>query len=183
MNALKIDRYTYKDYAKWDDDVRCELIDGIVYDMAAPGDRHQLVSGNLFAALHNYLQKKPCRPFAAPYDVRLNADGKDDTVVQPDIIVICDRSKRDEKCCKGVPDMVVEILSPSTARHDWLVKYNLYMKYGVREFWVIDPETNLVHKHVYKDGGYYKEVYGEEDAVGSHVLDGFSVNVAEIFAE
>jgi len=104
-------RYTYSDYLQWNDDVRRELIDGIPYLMAGPNRRHQELSGNLYMQFREFLKGKPCKVYFAPFDVRLNADTLDDIVVQPDLIIICDQSKLDDASCRGVPDMVVEILS------------------------------------------------------------------------
>ena len=109
-------RYTYEDYYSWDDDKRWELIDGIPYAMSAPTIRHQRISVRLLGKFFNYLEGKKCEVFAAPVDVMLKAENGDDTMVQPDLIVVCDSSKLDNnKACKGPPDLVVEILSPTTA--------------------------------------------------------------------
>jgi len=121
-------RYSYSDYVQWDDDVRRELIDGIPYLMAGPNRKHQELSGNLYIQFRAFLENKPCKVYFAPFDVRLNADTLDDTVVQPDLIIVCDHSKLDDACCKGVPDMVVEILSPSNSRYDKITKWGTYLK-------------------------------------------------------
>ncbi|MDR0310315.1 MAG: Uma2 family endonuclease, partial [Acidobacteriota bacterium] len=115
MEALQKDeRYTYADYASWDTEERYELIDGVPYLMSpAPLRKHQSILFELSGQFRNFLKGKPCKAFAAPFDVRLNADTYDDTVVQPDLVVICDKLKLDAKGCVGAPDMVIEILSPS----------------------------------------------------------------------
>jgi len=118
MELAKDKLYTYDEYATWDDDIRRELIDGIIYAMSAPSIKHQRIVSNLNASFFQYLKDKPCNVFPAPFDVRLNADDKNDTVVQPDLVVICDKSKLDDKkTCKGAPDLVIEITSFSTAKH------------------------------------------------------------------
>jgi segregation and condensation protein B len=137
----KQEYYTYADYLTWDDKVRYELIDGMPYMMASPSQKHQEISGELFRQLGNFLLGKPCKPFHAPFDVRLNANKSDDTVVQPDLLVVCDHSKLDGKSVNGAPDFIIEILSPSTMSYDLIIKLNKYMRSGVREYWVVDPES------------------------------------------
>ena len=116
--------------------------------------------------------------------MRLNGAGSDDdTVVQPDLVVICDRSKIDDKGCNGAPDMVIEILSPSTARHDKLVKFQLYQNAGVREYWIVDPDTKTVQAHVLESGRYFTAAYGDADTAPVYVLDGCTINLTDVFAE
>jgi len=176
-------RYTYADYCALDDDKRYELIDGTPYAMAAPSQAHQEISGNLHYQLYNFLKGKPCMVLAAPFDVRLNADSGDDTVVQPDLLVICDKSKLDGKSCLGVPDMVIEILSSSTAMRDKLLKFRRYLKAGVREYWMVDPDNKVVSTHVLRNGEYVTNAYGDDDVVPVHVLNGCIVELSEVFTE
>ena len=185
MDAIRDDkRYTYADYASWDDDARYELIDGIAYMMSpAPGRRHQGIGGNIFAHLWNFLRGKPCKVYDAPFDVRLNAADDDDTVVQPDIVVVCDQAKLDDKGCNGAPDLVVEILSPSTASRDRVLKFNKYLQAGVREYWIVDPDSKTVLTHMLKDGQYMTRAYAEADTVPVHVLDGCTISLPDVFAE
>ena len=176
--------YTYDDYCTWEDGERWELIDGVAYAMSpAPTWRHQKVSVKLLAQLLEFLRDKPCEVFHAPFDVRLNAEAGDDTVVQPDIVVICDRSKLSGTGCIGAPDMVIEILSPGTARHDRLVKFRLYQNAGVREYWIVDPDDRIVCVHLLKDGGYITRAFGEADRVPVSVLDGLLIDTADLFAD
>ena len=131
----KDERYTYLDYYSWDDGERWELIDGVAYAMSpAPAPKHQTISRELLVQIANFLKGKPYEVFHAPFDVRLNADSDDDTVMQPDIFVVCDKSKIDDKGCNGAPDMIIEILSPSTAKRDIVLKFNAYLQAGVREY-------------------------------------------------
>jgi len=182
MQAVQPDkRYTYADLEKWTGDERYELIDGVPYMMAAPSRVHQEISGELFRQLANFLLGKPCKVYAAPFDVRLNAHDKDDRVVQPDIVVVCDRSKLNEKGCVGAPDLVVEILSPTTQGRDRLLKFNKYFEAGVREYWIVDPEDKYVTVHVLTDDHYSTRAYDSTDSIPSTVLDGFSVQLSEIF--
>lgn len=180
----KTERYTYKEYAEWGDEQRYELMDGIAYMLAAPGRRHQEVSGELFNQLKNFLRGKPCKAYVAPFDVRLHAKGDhDDTVVQPDIVVVCDDSKLDDKGCNGAPDLVIEVLSPSTERCDFLLKYDKYLYAGVREYWIVDPESKKAHVNILNDGAYIGRVYGGADTVPVYILPGCTIQLADVFAE
>lgn len=145
-------RYTYKDYLSWPDEFRCELINGVIYDMcAAPRRAHQDVLGDLFDAFRVFFKGKPCKVYLAPFDVILIAFGDresdSDTVVQPDLSVFCDRSKLTSAGATGAPDLAVEILSPSTALKDQGEKRVLYERHRVREYWVINPanETAMIY--------------------------------------
>lgn len=136
--------HDYGDYRQWSGNDRFELIDGHAYAMApAPLRRHQEVLLEVARQVSNALQGQPCRPFIAPFDVRLpradEADDRIDTVVQPDLSVVCDPAKLDEAGCRGAPDWIVEVLSPSTAGHDQIVKRALYERHGVREYWLVHP--------------------------------------------
>ena len=174
--------YTYSDYLEWDDDKRRELIDGVPYLMAMPSLRHQEVVGNIFILLKNFLKGKPCKVYL-PLDVRLNAATLDNTVVQPDIIVVCDHSVLDKAGIKGVPDMVIEILSPSTARYDKITKFNKYLESGVREYWIVDPESKTVAVNILDDGKYITHAYNANDMVKVHVLEGCVIDLNEVFED
>lgn len=141
--------HTYRDYLTWPEDVRYELIDGAAYLMApAPVRVHQEVAGEMYRQAANALRDKPCRPFIAPFDVRLpkskESDDLIDTVVQPDLLVVCDSSKLDDRGLCGAPDWVVEVLSPSSASHDQTIKLNAYERAGVPEVWLVHPTDHLV---------------------------------------
>ena len=176
-------RFTYEDYCSWDDDKRWELLDGVPYAMSAPNRRHQEISSQFNRIIGNFLVGKPCKVYAAPFDVRLNADTYNDTVVQPDLLVVCDMSKLDDKGCIGAPDMVIEILSPSTVMHDKVLKYSLYLRAGVREYWIVDPVGNSVSVNILKDGEYVARAYGDRDAAPVHVLEGCVIDLPEVFEE
>lgn len=149
--ALKREKkiYTYSDYALWPDEERWEIIKGEAYSMA-PGasDIHQDTSGELYLEFGNYLRGKTCRVYHPPFDVILPEEGETfetaSNIVQPDITVICDKNKITKKGCLGAPDLIIEILSPSSARRDTKDKRRLYQKFGVKEYWIADP----VHKKV-----------------------------------
>jgi len=179
---MQNERYTYADYCTWDDNERWELIEGIPYAMSpAPSWIHQRVSSRLHGVLFNFLSGKPCEVFHAPFDVRLNADDEDDTVVQPDLVVICDNSKLGGTGCTGTPDMVVEILSPSTARHDRMVKFRLYQQYSVKEYWIVDPDTKIVQACLLSGGLYVVNMYGDTDSAPVHVLPGCEISLKDVF--
>jgi Uma2 family endonuclease len=173
--------YTYADYLEWDEDERYEIIDGEAYMMSAPSRRHQEISMALSAALYNYLEGKTCKAYAAPFAVRLfpRADKGDDTVVEPDISVVCDPGKLDDRGCNGPPDLVVEILSPTTARYDRIVKFNTYREAGVREYWIVDPEERAVFAYVLKNGKYLAAVY--EETAPAAVLPGCDIDLQALF--
>ena len=157
-------RHTYADYCSWPDQPRYELIDGVAYAMTGPARRHQEVLGEIFRQVANTLIGTPCRPYIAPFDVRLpqsdESDDRVDTVVQPDLMVVCDPNKLDERGCRGAPDWVVEVLSPSTASHDHILKRRAYERAGVREYWLVHPVDCIVT--IYRLGA---EGYGRPDVV------------------
>jgi len=184
MDALRKDNhYTYSDYITWDDRNRYELIDGATYMMSpSPSRMHQEITGELLYKLKDFLKGKPCKVYTAPFDVRLNAGGEDDTVVQPDLVVVCDESKLDDKGCKGTPDLIIEIISPSTARYDKVIKLNQYLKSGVREYWIVEPDSKTVASYILKNGQYIIRPYSEEDTAEVHVLEGCLINLHDVFS-
>ncbi|MCL2249400.1 MAG: Uma2 family endonuclease [Oscillospiraceae bacterium] len=174
--------YTYADYLTWDDDQRWELIDGKAYLMSAPNYSHQKVSGNFYLQLGNFLKGKKCEVFYAPFDVRLNADTLDDTVVQPDLMVVCDKDKLSGgKGVVGAPNLVIEILSPSNPNHDRVTKFKKYCETGVHEFWIVDPVAKTVTANILSDGKYISRIYGATDEIPVQALPGFVVELAEVF--
>ena len=136
--------HTLEDYLSLPDDQRVEMIDGVFYDMAAPTTVHQSIAGFLHKKFLDFVMEKkgPCFPFISPVDVQLDCDDK--TVVQPDVLVVCDRSKYRNGRIWGAPDLVIEVLSPSTRRKDMQLKMYKYAGAGVREYWMVDPEKKLV---------------------------------------
>ncbi len=184
------EKYTYADYLKWDDGKRWELINGEAYDMSpAPRPVHQEILGELFLQLRTKLKGKSCKVYMAPYDVRLPFKDKreDDIldVVQPDLTVICDPKKRDDKGCLGAPDFIIEILSPGNHRHDRVKKYNLYEMAGVKEYWMVSPEERLVEVlRLGADGAYGRmTVYTETDVVPIGVLKEMEIDLNTVFLE
>ena len=175
--------YTWSDYEGWNDDVRYELLDGIPYMLSAPLLIHQSIVVELTLQLASFLKGKSCKLFTAPCDVRLNANDGDDTVVQPDLLVVCDMSKLDGKACVGAPDLVIEVMSPSSSRQDKVIKFNLYRKADVREYWIVDADTRTVQICILKDGNYIIEAYADTDIAPVHILKDCSINLADVFAE
>ena len=191
MKPLKLNEtaecYKYADYAEWDDDNRYELIDGAAYLMSpGPSQMHQRIVGRLFRQLDDFLRGKTCEAFFAPSDVCLNAAGdRDDSVVQPDLFVVCDKSKLDGQRCNGAPDMIIEILSPSSASRDMLLKYNKYLQAGVREYWIADPDTKMIRTCILNAGKYDTTDYFNHntDEIAVQVLSGCIIDVKDIFTD
>lgn len=181
--------YTYADMLEWEGDTRYELYNGQPRAMSSPTDVHQDISMALSAQLYNYLRGKRCKPYAAPFDVRLFEEPGDqpedvDTVVQPDLMVVCDRSKVDRHGVRGAPDLIIEILSESTRKLDRLTKFSLYQRAGVKEYWIVDPVKRLVLVHTLEEGAYHgAEVYSSDDVVPVGVLEDCRIDLSDVFLE
>ena len=179
--------YTYADYLRWQFSEMVELIRGKVVKMSpAPGSFHQTVSSNIHILLGKRLKKTPCRLFAAPSDVRLIRKGKNDeqivTVVQPDLFMVCDASKIDEKGCLGSPDLVIEILSPGSLHQDLKVKYEVYEEAGIGEYWVVFPSERVIEIFLLENGKYrLSGHFTSEDNIPVHSVPGFTVPCIEVF--
>jgi len=182
-------RYTFADVLTWDESDRIEIIDGYPVMMSPPSRAHQEALIGLSAQLYDYLKGKKCKVYPAPFGVRLfEQDGDSpedvDTMVEPDISIVCDPNKLDDHGCKGSPDMVIEILSPSTRRHDRLTKFNLYQRAGVREYWIVDPTDKSIQVFVLEDGRYSAKDFGTaEDNLRVNVLEGCTIDLAQVFSE
>jgi Uma2 family endonuclease len=179
--------YTYADYRDWPESVRYELIDGVAYAMAGPDLAHQEIVGEVFRQLGNALQGKPCRAFVAPFDVRLPKPGQSetqtDTVVQPDVMVVCDPDKIDRRGIRGAPDLVVEVLSSSTASHDQILKRRIYEQAGVPEFWLVHPSDRIVIIYRLLDGHYGQpDIFELKESTPVGVLDGVAIAWDELVA-
>ncbi|WP_114751784.1 Uma2 family endonuclease [Pleomorphovibrio marinus] len=179
--------YSYADYLNWQLDEMVELIKGKVFrQIAAPRRIHQEVSGRVFTKIYNYLEKKPCKVYAGPFDVRLPVKSKKnediDTVVQPDICVVCDPEKLDELGCVGAPDLIVEILSPGNNSKELQDKYKVYEASGVKEYWVIHPSENTLLIYTLMNGEYKaSRLFTTGDTLQSEVIKGFTLEVGDIF--
>lgn len=168
--AKRQGEYTVEDYYQIPDERRVELIDGRIYDMAAPTSIHQILAGVLYARLLNYVMGKDgkCLPIISPIDVQLNCDNK--TMVQPDVIVVCDRNKVIKRCCYGAPDLIIEIISPSSKKRDMMIKANKYMDAGVREYWIVDPDKLKVIVYNFMKDDY--SIYGFDSTIPVLIWDG-----------
>jgi Uma2 family endonuclease len=186
--------YTYADLRRWPDDVRWELIEGEAYAMTGPSWQHQLVCLGLAAQLRVLFRDRGCHVLVAPFDVRLPVTQEDDdaitTVVQPDISVVCDASKLDARGCRGAPDLVIEVLSPSTAARDHLIKRALYERHGVREYWLVHPLDRIVTIHrragearVKQDGFGTPELLEARGKMVSVGFAGVEIDWDDVFAD
>lgn len=176
MDALRKDEiYTIDDIYALPDGERAELIDGKIYYMAPPSWNHQKISRKLHQAISNYIDSKKgkCEALAAPFAVFLNED--DINYVEPDISVICDLSKLDEKGCHGAPDWVIEIVSPSSKPRDYMTKLFKYRTAGVREYWIVDPDKQMTMVYGFEKDTVEQYDFGEEVPVG--IYDGFAIKV------
>ena len=169
--AKKPGEYTVQDYYSLPDDVRMELIDGVFYDMASPGFVHQRIAGEVYRQIANYISvhQGDCLPVIAPMDVRLNCD--DRTMIQPDVIVVCEKEKVRGWGIMGAPDFVLEVLSPSTKRKDCIKKPDKYMEAGVKEYWMIDPVKRKVIVYQFENE-IYPTVYGMEEPLEIGIFGG-----------
>ena len=179
-------KYSYADYQQWPDDERFEIIDGTVYAMNAPLRIHQEILLEMARQIANFLRGKPCKIFIAPFDVRLTDRSKIDNeifnVVQPDLSVICDHEKLDEKGCLGSPDLVIEILSPSSASYDSIKKRALYEKFGVKEFWLVHPTDRLVTAYRLIDGAYGRpEIFDIFNPATPALMPDLKIDLCEVF--
>jgi Uma2 family endonuclease len=194
MDTLNLDfnkRYAYSDYLTWRDDVRRELFDGFIKLMTpAPSRRHQEISVNLSGLLRNYLVRKTCRVYHAPSDVRLPkvTSKKNDkdiyTVVQPDIYVVCNLLKLDDRGCIGAPDLIIEIISPTNSQRDTKDKFEIYQSHGVREYWIVSPNDELVNVFVLDDSGkfQFKGLYAGDDKIPVNIFNGdLAIDLTEVF--
>lgn len=178
--------YSYADYLKWQFDECVELIRGKIVRMSpAPSSYHQTVSLNLSLVLGNYLKRQNCKLFVAPFDVRLirvENDTEVKTVVQPDLCIICDTTKIDERGCLGAPNLIIEILSPATSKKDVRDKFDLYEEAGVKEYWIVSPTDHIVDVFILKDSKYvFVKKYAENDLVPVNIFDNFSIDLKDIF--
>ncbi|MCS6967293.1 MAG: Uma2 family endonuclease [Cytophagales bacterium] len=184
-------QYTYADYLTWKFVERVELLKGFIRQMSAPSVRHQRISVRLSGMLSSFFRKTPCEVFHAPFDVRLYdrqksylSDEQIYTVVQPDLCVICDASKLDERGCNGAPDWIIEILSPGNPQTDLRDKYELYQEAGVLEYWIVFPSEQIVEQFVLKEGSYYlHEVYHAEATAVPVLFPALSIPLQEVFAK
>ncbi len=181
-------KYTYADYLTWPENERWEIIGGAPYLHAAPTWQHQALSVALLSQFYNYLLGKTCQVFASPFDLRLpegNEKDEDSTfVLQPDILVICDKSGLKGTGYYGTPTLVIEISSPSTAKNDKILKFNKYEKAGVKEYWIVEPEGKIISVFTLQENNRYgrPEAYTETDKVKVSVFPELIIDLAPVFA-
>jgi Uma2 family endonuclease len=183
-------RYSYADYLGWQMDEMVELIKGRVFRSAAAAPRriHQEISGKVFTRLFNFLEKHPCKVYEAPFDVRLPVKSRKnedvDTVVQPDICVICDNSKLDDLGCIGAPDLIIEILSPGNNKKELKNKYEVYEESGIKEYWIIHPHEQTVMTYTLVDGKYIpSRLFTSGDIIESKCVAGFGLDLEYVFSD
>jgi Uma2 family endonuclease len=181
--------YDYADYLVWRFKERVELIRGKLFRMTpAPNTQHQRVSGALSRVLLNYFHRETCKVFIAPFDVRLpigRKKGEDTTVVQPDLCVICDPAKLDERGGKGAPDLIVEILSPGNSKKEMREKFQVYEEAGVREYWLVHPDDRVVFIYILNEKGVFTGLAPatEDEPMRSHIFPELEVDLKEVFYE
>jgi Uma2 family endonuclease len=177
-------RYTYADYLEWEGPERYQLINGEVFQMASPSVAHQALLMGLSSKFDNWLQGKPCKVFASPLDVRLfpKKDNSDNTVVQPDLLVVCDKDKLGKGSVNGAPDLIIEIVSPSNTHSEMFLKFHYYMKAEVREYWMIDPQEKKALVHIYDNGHYVSTAYDENGCISVTVLPGLNIVLEDLWA-
>ncbi len=187
---IEYGRYSYADYLTWEMDEMVELIKGKIFkrDIAAPALNHQRISMRLSVQLFNFLKGKTCQVFHAPFDVRLPVKSRKnqdiDTVVQPDICVVCDPDKLDAAGCIGAPDLVVEILSPGNNKRELKNKFEVYEEAGVTEYWVIHPNEQTLLIYSLIDGKYQaSRFFVSGDEITSACLPGFSLDLEDVFGQ
>lgn len=182
--------HTYADYLSWPDNERIEIIDGSPYFQAAPSRIHQEILSELHRQIANFLIGKECKVYPAPFhvvfDLEDEANGWENSknVCEPDISIICDKSKLDDSGCKGSPDLIIEIISPSTARKDKIEKFNLYERAKVKEYWIVEPQEKIVSVFTLEENQRYgrPDLYTEVDQVKVSIFDGLNIDLASVFA-
>jgi len=182
--------FSYRQYKTWPDEERWELINGVAYNMTpAPNRKHQEIAGSIFNQFYNFLKGKKCKAYMAPFDVRLPLynENEDDiiNIVQPDVLVVCDKNKLDSKGAIGAPDLVVEILSPSTAAKDLREKMALYEQAGVLEYWLVDPHDNIVMIHKLVQNSYGRaEIFAGSEKIPVGIFNNeLIIELQEVFNE
>ena len=181
--------HTYADYLSWPENERWEIIDGIPYLQSAPKWQHQRISSELHRQLSNFLIDKPCWAFASPFDLCLAEYEENDddisNILQPDIVIVCDQTKLRKTGYFGIPNFIIEISSPSTARQDRVVKFNKYEKAGVAEYWIVEPEGKYINVFTLQENKRYgrPEAYTEEDKVPLSLFSDLTIDLAAVFED
>ena len=187
INQLDFNKtYTYADYLTWRFKERVELLWGRISKMsAAPSTRHQKILGKLYLSIGNCLEKHPCQVFIAPFDVRLPLGDEVNSVIQPDLCVVCNKDKIDDKGCFGAPDLIVEVLSPSSSKRDVKDKLKLYQQAGVTEYWIVNPHDGIINVFVLDEKGNYQSRYpvSAEDELQSEAIPDLVIKLENVFPD
>ena len=181
--ARKTDVYTVEDIYALPEGHRAELIDGQIYDMAPPAREHQKIVAQLIRIIGNYIEAKngDCEVYPAPFAVFLNEDEKN--YVEPDISVVCDKDKLSDKGCNGSPDWIIEIVSPSDPKHDYITKLNLYNNAGVREYWIVDPMYSRVYVYSMEANNFYVNSYSFHDTIKAGIFEDLHIDFSKLDIE
>lgn len=180
-------KYTYADYITWPGDERWEIIDGVPYMLSAPTWQHQSISRELVLEFGQFLRNTQCQVFAAPFDLCIPEGNEKDeeisSITQPDMVIVCDKSRLRKTGYFGVPSLIIEITSPSTARTDKIIKFNKYEKAGVKEYWIIEPENKLVSVFTLQENQRYgrPDVYSEEDKIQVSIFPELLIDLKPVF--
>ncbi|WP_412465483.1 Uma2 family endonuclease [Pedobacter sp. KLB.chiD] len=182
--------YSYADYMRFEFEERLEIIKGYIFEMSpAPSRMQQKISGRIFNSIYNALHGHQCEVYAAPFDVRLARKNQDDsevfTVVQPDIVVVCDPAKLDERGCIGAPDIVVEILSPGNNKKQLINKYQVYEEAGVKEYWIVSPAHHTFFRYILDENGKFQptKLLTEGEEVTTSLIPNLKLVLKEVFQD
>lgn len=183
-------KYSYADYMRFEFEERLEIIKGYIFRMSpAPSRIHQKISGRIYVPIYNALNGHQCEVYSAPFDVRLAKKTQDDkevfTVVQPDLVVVCDQSKLDKRGCIGAPDIVVEILSPGNNKKELINKYEVYEEAGVKEYWIVSPTHKTFFRYIIDENGKFQptKMLTEGEEVTTKIIPGFKLVLDEVFKD
>lgn len=180
MPALQQQQFTtLEQYEALPEDIRAEVFDGQIYYMASPSQNHQTISTELTTILNTYVRNKQgsCRVFHAPFDVKLNDTPL--TIVQPDLMIVCDKSKLDGKRCNGAPDFIIEIVSPSNPADDYIRKLYYYKNAGVREYWIVNPRRKTVTVN-YFEGNMLDVHYSFDSTIKVNIYNDLYINFPDV---
>lgn len=171
---------TLEQYERLPEDIRAEVFEGQIYYMASPSQIHQAILTELLVSIHAYLKKKggDCQVFPAPFDVKLSDHPF--TIVQPDIIIVCDKDKLDGKRCNGAPDFIIEIVSPGNPSDDYIRKLYYYKNYGVREYWIVDPMEQAALVYFFEQNSFTVRQYSFQDKIKVNICDDLWIDFTEL---